>query len=387
MARFFESITLTNFLSFGPEPTSLELTDVNVVVGPNGAGKSNLLEALNLLHHAPRGLDRPLREGGGVREFLWRDDRIVDAASSPIATIEVEIAAGSIAKPATRYRLAFTAEAGRLRITDERLEDAPPGEGVYFGFEKGQPGVHIGPGPLFPIEPSDPSKSILAQLQDLRAYPELTRLGEALGRIGVYRHWVGGPSSPLRLACRADVPTQRLSESLDNLPARLAMLKREPGVKAALRAKLDEVSPGFDDIEVVPEGGVLQLYMQDGSRVTSSHRLSDGTLRYLMLLAIVLDPAPPPLLLIEEPELCLHPDVLPTLRDLLLEAGRHTQLVVTTQSPAFLDAWTDHASAVVVCERHDGSTSFSRVEPARFPTDGVGLGTRWLRGEIGGTRW
>lgn len=203
----------------------------------------------------------------------------------------------------------------------------------------------------------------------------------------MFSHFVGGPGSPLRLACRADVPTQRLSEALDNLPARLAVLKRDPAVKVALRVKLDEVSPGFDDVEIVPEGGVLQLYLQDGDRMISSHRLSDGTLRYLMLLAILLDPTPPPLVLIEEPELSLHPDVLPTLRDLLLEAGQRTQLVVTTQSPAFLDAWTDHSSAVVVCERHEGRTSMTRVDPSQLADDGVGLGTRWMRGEIGGTRW
>ncbi|MEM9462020.1 MAG: AAA family ATPase [Myxococcota bacterium] len=383
MARFFESITLTNLLSFGPEPTELELADVNVVVGPNGAGKSNLLEALNLLHHAPKGLGRPLREGGGVRECLWQRRGGASDAPQPIATIEARIAAGRVGESTTRYRVSFTAQAGRLSIVDESLEDVAVGGEVYFGYVNGEPSVSAGAGVLLPLQSSDPSKSILAQLQDPRSYPELTRLGEQLEEIGVYRYWVGGPRSPLRSACRADVPTRRLSEFLDNLPARLAVLKRDPGVKGAIRAKLEEVSPGFDDIEVSPEGGVLQLYLQDGSRVISSHRLSDGTLRYLMLLAILLDPSPPPLILIEEPELSLHPDVLPVLRDLLLDAGRRSQVVVTTQSAAFLDAWTDHASAVVVCERREGVTSLFRVDPAQFADDGVGLGTRWMRGEIG----
>jgi predicted ATPase len=388
MARFFESITLTNLLSFGPEPTTLELDDVNVVVGPNGAGKSNLLEALNLLHHAPSGIDRPLREGGGVREFLWKPDGGDAGASLPTATIEARIAAGQIAASPTRYRLGFSAEAGRLHIVDERLEDADHEDKVYYsGFVDGLPKILVRQGALVELTLTSTNKPVLAQIQDPLSYPELTRLGEQLGRIGAYRYWVGGPGSPLRLACRADVPTERLSEALDNLPARLAVLKRDPAVKVALRAKLEEVSPGFDDVEIVPEGGVLQLYLQDGDRVISSHRLSDGTLRYLMMLAILLDPAPPPLLLFEEPELSLHPDVLPTLRDLLLEAAQRTQIIVTTQSPAFLDAWTDHAAAVVVCERHGGSTTMTRVDPAQLPGDGVGLGTRWMRGEIGGTRW
>lgn len=393
MARCFESITLTSFLSFGPEPTELALEDVNVLVGPNGAGKSNLLEALNLLRHAPHDIGRPLREGGGVREFLWSPAAAGLRTAPSTASIEVEISAGLVAAAATRYRLAFSIEGGRLSIVDERLADVAPRPGhdepfSYFGLEDGRPMLSMAGGGRRPFrDTADPTSSILARLKDADSHPEITRLGELLAGIGVYRHWVGGPMSPLRLSCRADVPTERLLESLDNLPARLAALKRDPVVKAALKAKLEEVSPGFDDIEVTPEGGALQLYLQDGPRIVSSYRLSDGTLRYLMLLAILLDPSPPPLVLIEEPEASLHPDVLPTLRDLLLDAGKRTQIIVTTQSATFLDAWTDHPSSVVVCERVEGATSFARVGSTELPSTGEGLGSRWLRGEIGGTRW
>jgi predicted ATPase len=393
MARCFESIALANFLSFGPEPTVLKLGDVNVLVGPNGAGKSNLIEALNVLRHAPRDIGRSLREGGGVREYLWKPAAEAAGAPAPVASIEVEISAGLVAATPTRYRIAFSVEGGRLVITDERVEETQPRPGYtkpffYYGYENGRPMINLAEGSRRLIrDPADPTSSILALRKDPDSYPEITRLGELLDGIGVYRHWVGGPMSPLRLSCRADVPTERLIEGLDNLPARLAALKRDPAVKAALKAKLTEVSPGFDDIEITPEGGALQLYLQDGPRMISSYRLSDGTLRYLMLLAVLLDPSPPPLVLIEEPECSLHPDVLPTLRDLILDAGQRTQIIVTTQSPTFLDAWTDHAASVVMCDRVGDATSLIRVDPSEFPSDGEGLGSRWLRGEIGGTRW
>src|SRR5262245_60224661 len=108
MARFLESITLQNILSFGPEPTTLELEDVNVLVGANGSGKSNLVAAINLLRHAPRDIGQPLREGGGAQEWLWRPRDGGVAASS--ATVEVVVGAGFAAKEATQYHIEVGAQ-------------------------------------------------------------------------------------------------------------------------------------------------------------------------------------------------------------------------------------------------------------------------------------
>lgn len=85
-----------------------------------------------------------------------------------------------------------------------------------------------------------------------------------------------------------------LSEPFDNLPARLAVLKRDPATKARILEHLRDLGGGFDDIEIVPEGGRLQLYLTEGPFSLAAHRLSDGTLRYLALLAVLLDPQPPP---------------------------------------------------------------------------------------------
>jgi predicted ATPase len=236
----------------------------------------------------------------------------------------------------------------------------------------------------------DPEQSILSQRRDPEAYPELTRVADLLRRLLIYRSWQFGPDSTARGSCRADVRTDALSESMDNLPARLAVLKRAPTVKRRILELLSELAPGFDDIEVVPEGGALQLYLMEGSRQVPAHRLSDGTLRYPCLLAILLDPDPPPLIVIEEPELGLHPDMLPTLRDLMLEARERTQLVVTTHSSQLVDAMTEHADSVLVCEKDVGGTSRLRrlsqaeIEPLR---EHGGLGAQWMSGHLGGTRW
>jgi len=78
-------------------------------------------------------------------------------------------------------------------------------------------------------------------------------------------------------------------------------------------------------------------------------RLSDGTLRYLCLLTILCHPAPPPLICIEEPELGLHPDILPEVAKMLVDAASRTQLIVTTHSDILVDCLSDHPEAIVVC--------------------------------------
>jgi predicted ATPase len=185
------------------------------------------------------------------------------------------------------------------------------------------------------------------------------------------------------------VRTDTLSESFDNLPARLVVLMGKPAVKRRLIERLRDLAPGFDDLAVVPEGGTLQLYLTEGSRSVPAHRLSDGTLRYLCLLAILLDPGAAPFVVIEEPELGLHPDVLPALRDLLVEASGKTQLLITTHSTQMVDAMTDHADSVLVCEKKVGPTAVTRLtqeEVDRWREHGS-LGSLWMSGHLGGTRW
>ncbi|MBM3326559.1 MAG: chromosome segregation protein SMC, partial [Calditrichaeota bacterium] len=98
---------------------------------------------------------------------------------------------------------------------------------------------------------------------------------------------------------------------------------------------------------------------------------------------------PPPLICIEEPELGLHPDVLPGLADLLVEASSRTQLIVTTHSDILIDALSSHPEYIVTCEKHDGKTELHRPASERDLSKWLkqySLGNLWLKGEIGGKR-
>src|SRR5579863_4211726 len=122
----------------------------------------------------------------------------------------------------------------------------------------------------------------------------------------------------------------------------------------------------------------------------SAIRMSDGTLKFLALLAALFHPQPPPLMCIEEPELGLHPDALQIVADALLEASEKMQLIVTTHSDALIDALTDKPETVLVCERDfDNGTQMKRLSRKEL-TDWLehySLGELWRKGEIGGGRW
>jgi predicted ATPase len=131
------------------------------------------------------------------------------------------------------------------------------------------------------------------------------------------------------------------------------------------------------------------VFFQEGRYTIPATRLSDGTLRYLCLLAILCHPTPPPLVCIEEPELGLHPDVLPTLADLLKDAATRTQLIVTTHSEALVDAMSDQPTAVLVAERTSEGSTLRRLDAEKLKPwlDKYRLGQLWTSGELGGTRW
>lgn len=368
---------------------------LNVIIGPNGAGKSNLVDALSVLRAVPKDLPLPIRRGGGVKDWLWRGEAPSDRAELEILTGEGWVTEGREKGASVRYRMVFGAAGDSFVVLDERLENEHATAGgskpyFYFGYERGRPMLNVkGEHRELQRADIDPTQSILSQRRDPDTYPEVTRLADQLGRILIYRNWQFGPDSVLRASCAGDVRGDLLSEDCDNLPVRLAALMRSPVSKRRLVELLGKLAQGFDDLVVVSEGGQQHLYLHEGSMAVPAGRLSDGTLRYLCLLAILLDAGAAPLVVIEEPELGLHPDMLPTIRDLLVEASARTQLVVTTHSTQLVDAMTEQAESVLVCEKHEGATVMTRLQQADVDCrrEQGGLGRLWMDGHLGGTRW
>ncbi len=392
-APFIQRLQLNNILSFGPDGISLGLLPLNVLIGPNGSGKSNFIEAIALMRAAPRDYRDVVRRGGGVREWLWK--------GAPEASGHMAWVVGNpVGSQPLRHDLAFQAVGQNFGLVQESVRscqnnDLQESPEVFYHYTQGQPTIRVqaGSGAIYRnIDPIslDLDRSILAQRRDPDSYPEFSSLASNYERIRIYREWMFGRSAIFRNPQQADLPNDVLAEDFSNLGLFLNRLKtRHPTAARAILEGLTDLYDGLTDFNVLIEGGTVQVFFTEGEFVIPATRLSDGTLRYLCLLAILCDPNPPPLICIEEPELGLHPDVLPKLADHLLAASRRTQLIVTTHSDVLVDALSEQPESVVVCEKQGGATSMTRLEAGELQAwlQKYRLGELWIRGELGGTRW
>lgn len=382
-------LKVSGLLSFGPNGIDLPLESLNVLIGPNGSGKSNLLEVLSLLRASPTKLSEPVKEMGGVREWLWKGSQ-----SARAATIDAVIDYPQGNMP-LRHVLEITEHGDRFEVADERIENEHPPQGqtdayFYYRFQKGHPALNDLSQQRRGLqrESVKPEESILSQVRDPESYPVLHWLQEQYERIGLYRSWTFGPSAGVRREQSAQGRNDVLSDGGENLA--LVLSKIRGRVKNELVGSLRKLFDGIEDIQLSIGGGNVLLFLEEtGGREIPASRLSDGTLRYLSLLAILLHPDPAPLVAIEEPELGLHPDVMPHIADLLVRASSRSQLIVTTHSRLLVDALTDRPSTVVVCAKENGESRFERLDKAALEAwlDKYSLGDLWSMGELGGNRW
>lgn len=388
--RLIRHLAPKNFLSFGPEFPGLELRSLNVLIGPNGSGKSNLIEVINLLRASPKDWREVTRKGGGVAEWIWKGD------NNGTAALEVVVRTRKGVHP-LRHAMAFNVVSQGFALDEERIENevAYAGESQphgYYRYQFGVPVLNTLSNGMRRLDRDtiEPDRSILAQRRDPDAYPEVARLASSYESVRIYREWAFGRNTIFREPQQADMRRDVLEEDFSNLGLFLNRLKTEfPVAKRAILKALQDLYEGISDFEVNTSGGTVQVFLHEGDFAISATRLSDGTLRYLCLLAILCDPEPPPLICIEEPELGLHPDILPTLADLLKSASERTQLIVTTHSDILVDAMTDTPECVVICEKHEGKTEMNRLSAVDLSEWLVKyrLGQLWIDGQLGGKRW
>lgn len=383
------NLKVSGLLSFGPEGIDLPLNSLNLFIGPNGSGKSNLLEVLALLKAAPTNLPEPVKEMGGVREWLWKG-----STTTKEARLEAIVAQVKGRQP-LRHGLIISDHGGRFEVVDEWVENekaygGKPDPLFFYRFQRGKPLIKdiSAKERSLKRENVKPEQSILSQVRDPERYPALFELQEQYELIRLYRNWSFGPGAPLRREQSTHGRSDFLSDGGDNLALVLSKIRNR--IKPQLLDSLSKLYDGIEDINLSIDGGnVLLFLVEKGRREIPATRLSDGTLRYLCLLAILLHPEPPPLVAIEEPELGLHPDLIPHVAELLRQAAQRTQLIVTTHSRVLVDAFTDEPSSVVVCGKENGESRFERLNAEALSSwlEKYSLGELWSMGELGGNRW
>ncbi|NEQ68649.1 MAG: AAA family ATPase [Symploca sp. SIO2D2] len=398
--RFIHTLRLQNFLSYGGEGEEIELQPLNVLIGPNASGKSNFIEAMGLLKATPTNLTAPIRKGGGMGEWLWKGEK-----EPPVAKIEAIVDYPEGVMP-LRYRVGFTSSNQRLELIDEAVENKLPNDGenqpyFFYRYQEGYPVLNVKTKPESQAgtaigrserrlrrEQLIPDQSVLSQRKDPDQYPELTYLSKEFSQISLYRDWHIGRNYEPRMPQKTDLPEHPLLEDGSNLGLVLNNLQYQLGSRQIID-KLQKFYDEAEELSVKIYGGTVQIFIREEGLIQPipATRLSDGTLRYLFLLALLLDPTPPPLVCIEEPEIGLHPDMMSTIADLLVEASRRTQLIVTTHSEALVSSLPPES--VLVCERNQWGSHLRRLDSDLLKEwlKEFSLGHLWRMGEIGGTRW
>lgn len=402
---FIRTMRLRNFLSFGNSSDEIEMKSLNVFIGPNGSGKSNLIESLGILKAAPTDLREPIQQGGGIGEWLWKGGK-----GTSVAEIDITASNPKWSIP-LRHRISFSMSGQRFELVDEVIENERPDSSefdkprFFYHYQSGHPILSVrtvvldagedGRGRVernLSREEIEVDHSVLSQRKDPDQYPEITYLGEHYKKIKLYQEWDLGRDTPPRRPQQADLPGDFLREDAGNLSLVLNNLENSYSNEwKTIMEKLRGFSDSFEKLTTNIIGGTVQVFMHEKglNQPIPATRLSDGTLRYLCLLTLLCHPEPPPVLCIEEPELGLHPDIIPTIAELLVDASHRTQLFVTTHSDVLVDALSETPEAIIVCEKDGGATTMRRLGKEELSDwlEKYSLGQLWLDGKVGGTRW
>ena len=341
-----------------------------MLIGPNGSGKSNLIEAFALLAAAPGDLEAAVEEGGGAGEWIWKG-----RPPAVSATLDVELAKEHPGSGRFRYRLEFSAAEDRFQVVDEAIEEAIPLPGeeqlfFHYRFRRGDP--------VFSVQVPTAgrrdrkrrlrregllsSQSVLAQREDPALYPEVAWVGRQFRDIQLFRDSMFGRPGPPRHPRQVGLRDDRLRPDGGHLARVLSEIEHGDGTR--FNEELRRVFPGFRGLSPETSGDAMPFrFHEDFDTPVPAARLSDGTIRFIAILATLLDPSPPPLVCIEHPELGLHPDAAAQVGELLIEASSRMQLVVTTHSESLVSALTERPDAVIVCERPGPATTLCRLDP------------------------
>lgn len=372
----FCNIHIENLLSFGSEGVTLELRPLNVLIGPNGCGKSNLLEAIRFFQAAPTLLVRPIRDSGGIHDWIHF------ASTKPVARLEATV---NTAATILKHSLSFAENDQRFELVEESIRGETS---THYRYSDKSASAILESKRIKKAD-LDREQSILSQRKDPDRYQALWLLEQAYEQIRVYRDWTFGPQSVVRNPQKPDLRQDLLDEGFANLGVVLGRIRRNVRAKTQFKELLRQLIPDIDDFSLSVEGGKVQVFLEEGRHSIPAGRLSDGTMRYLCLLAILLEPQPPPLICIDEPELGMHPDIIVSIGELLKQASERTQIIVTTHSKVLVDCFTDSPEDVVVCEKVDGQSTMKRLSKEELAPwlEKYSLGELWRTGEIGGNRW
>ncbi len=337
----------------------LRLGQLNVVTGANGSGKSNIYRALKLIADAATGrLAESFAREGGFNSVLW---------AGPKAKIKEPV---SLRLGFTSQHFSYCCDLG-FPIPSRSAFNLDPEmkrECLWNGVGMDAKSlcadrrattlrIRDAVGKWTDVDLSlSRHASMLSEYSDPFNAPELIVLREKLRSWRFYDTFRVDSQSPARHPSIATF-TPIMSGDGADLAAALQTI-REIGDHNGLDRAIDDAFPG-SEIRIDPfDSGLRCAVQQPGlSRYLTAAELSDGTLRYLLLIAALLTPRPPELMVLNEPENSLHPDLIPALGRLLMMAAENSQVIVVSHNPILVDALESDENCVSIrLQKDDGAT-------------------------------
>ena len=341
------------------------MPELDYIIGPNGSGKSNFIGVFAFLHAIREGrLQDYVTKAGGADKVLH-----FGAKTTPKMLIAISFEEG-----VNTYRIGLEpTESDQLHPTDEL---------VAFWDRDSHARPYTG---------SLAARGLEAGISD----PNCQRIaGYVRGHLTQWRlYHVHDTSSTSPMKKTWDVNDNRfLRPDGSNLAAFLHYLRlKHEASYSLIRRTVQRVAPFFDDFilepqKLNPDKILMEWRHKDSDLYFNASSLSDGTLRFIALATLFLQPEPyrPSVILVDEPELGLHPMAITLLASLVRAASEKTQVIVSTQSPLLLDHF--EPEEVLVADRVGGSTQFTRQEKGKLEgwLEDYSLGQLWEKNELGG---
>jgi len=351
------TLAIANYRSL--RSLTLPLGRLNLVTGANGSGKSNLYRALRLLAEtAQGGVVNALAREGGLPSTLWAGpERFTQGMLRGEMPIQ-----GTPRQEPVALKMGFASEDFGYAIDFGFPPPPPPSSAFTLDPEIKREAIWSGPflrtsntlvdrrGAMVRVrdgrswrvvaEHLNGFESIFTQLADPERAPEVMSLRESIRGWRFYDHFRSDADAPARWA-QLGTRTPVLSHDGRDLAAAWQTI-REIGDVRSLDDAVQDAFPGAEVHVTVNDGRFGLQFKQHGLlRPLSSAELSDGTLRYLLWIAALHTPRPPPLMVLNEPETSLHPDLLPALARLIVQAAKRSQVWVVSHASRLIAALED----------------------------------------------
>lgn len=370
MGHAINSITLKGYKSIR-SLESFPLKRLNVLIGANGSGKSNFVSFFTFLRELVEGrLALAVNKGGGADAHLYLGPKVTKR-------IEVALRFG-----VNGYEFALEPTVdNRLVFANERIVFKGDLAKELLSVDRS-----IGKG--------HDESNLQTQIENRNRNEKISKyIYESISSWTVYHFHDTSETAPMRRVCSVR-DSRRLRPDGSNLAAYLLKLRRSKKWSSTYRLIVETirlVAPFFDDFRLSPreskEGEVVDLEWTQKNSDYPFHpsQFSDGTIRFIALATALLQPEPPATILIDEPELGLHPFALGTLASLIRQASTRTQLIVSTQSAELLNGF--EPENIVVIDRNEGESRFRRLtekELKLWLDEEYTLGELWQKGVYGG---